>query len=79
MYAKKLDTDVALWDGQGFMVESSRYKAHLKAREADRQEVRLFSVCVSAILTNCRNHIAQTTRLSTWQPWKERESWSSLV
>jgi len=37
---KKADNDVALRDGEGFMVESLGYKAHLKARDADHQEVR---------------------------------------
>jgi hypothetical protein len=40
MFMKRAENDVALHDGEGFMVETTRYKAHLQARAKDKQPVR---------------------------------------
>jgi hypothetical protein len=40
MFMKRPENDVALHDGEAFMVESTQYKAHLKARAGDKQPVR---------------------------------------
>lgn len=45
MYMKKAMNDVALRDGEGFMVESFKYNEHLKARDGDRQEVGRMGFC----------------------------------
>jgi hypothetical protein len=39
---KHAGNDVALYNGEGFMVESTRFARHSKARLADKPLVRLF-------------------------------------
>jgi hypothetical protein len=60
---KRPGTDVPLHDGEGFMVKSTHYKSHMKARDKDRQEIyRPQPHDGSTSSQCCRNHIAPTTR-----------------
>lgn len=45
MYMKKASNDLPLHNGEGFMVESTRYKAHIEAHKNDKQPVAIVFHC----------------------------------
>lgn len=66
MFMKVPGNDVALHDGEGFVVESACYKSHLEARKDNKQPVQWNCIRLILWLTLFRNQCAQTTRQLIW-------------